>query len=65
MASKEVEKAREQRKIDRLKYKTQAEKLKLKAKEARIEARIKNGGVGGSIALYDRRDLPKKDCRKR
>lgn len=58
MSKADVQRAKEQRKIDKMKNKTKAEQLKLKAKEAKIEARAKNGGVGGSFAFVDRRDIP-------
>lgn len=57
MSREDVQKAKEQRKIAKLKNKTEAERLKLKAKEAKIEARAKNGGIGGSFSFADRRDI--------
>ncbi len=65
MSKADIQKAKEQRKIDRLKNKTRKEQLKLKAKEARIEARTKNGGVGGSFAFFDKREIPQCSGRKR
>lgn len=66
--SPELRKAEEQRKIDKLKNKTRQEQIRLKAKEARVEARAKNGGVGGSVYFVDRRSIPeepgKRRCRK-
>lgn len=53
-----VKKAEDQYRIQRLKNKAEAERLKNLAKEERIKARSKNGGVGGSFAFVDRRDIP-------
>lgn len=56
--SPELRKAKEQRKIEKIKAKTEREKLRNKAKAARIDARTKQGGVGATISLYDKRDIP-------
>lgn len=60
MSESEVKKAKDQRKIDRMRYKTAKEKLKLKQKEAKIEARAKNGGTGGSVTFFDKRNSSKR-----
>ncbi len=65
MSKDDVRKAKEQRKIDKLRNKTKAEQLRLRAKEARIETRVKNGGVGGTFAFFDRRRIPQYEDRKR
>lgn len=52
-----VKKAEEQYRIQKLKNKAEAERLKNLAREERIKARAKNGGVGGSFAFVDRRDI--------
>lgn len=61
--SPEVARAKEQRKIDKLKNKSRKEEIRLKEKEAKISVRQKNGGMGGTFVLHDRTKLPETSSR--
>ena len=63
--SPEVRKAKEKYEIEKLKNKAEKERLKNLAREKKIEARAKNGGVGGSISFIDKREIPQSSGRKR
>ncbi len=53
-----LKKAKEQRKIDKMKLKTEKEKLSIEAKRARNKVRETHGGVGASISFRDRDEIP-------
>lgn len=59
MASEALRKAKEQQKIEMMKIRTEREKIKNESRRARVQARAKNGGVGGSVILYDKSGLGK------
>lgn len=66
-----VKKAKEERKIAKIKNKTEKEKLRNEEKKAKIEARAKHGGVG--ISFHNPDPLPrcqvkgktKRSCKKK